>query len=116
MNFIQAVYIIILCVILPLYMRDGYYKLGEAKGIAFLWIASSFLIVNIVALLTMSVASKLKKPNGNASVHLSKTETLSFLKPRAFLLAFILTSLLSLAFSMDKKSPSSASTAGEPAL
>ncbi|WP_272796084.1 O-antigen ligase family protein [Butyrivibrio sp. DSM 10294] len=88
---------------MPLYMRDGYYKLGEAKGIAFLWIASSFLIVNIMALLTMSVASKLKKPNGNAPVHLSKAETLSFLKPRAFLLAFILTSLLSLAFSMDKK-------------
>lgn len=101
MNYIQAAYIIILSVFLPLYMRDGYYKLGEAKGVAYLWITGSFLALNIVAFL-FRAAGRLKAESGKTNA-IDQTKARSFLKTRGFLLAFLLTSLISLIFSMDKK-------------
>lgn len=84
-------------------MRDGYHKLGEAKGVAYLWIAGSFLVINIAAILFLSVARKLKKADAGSTISGNRSEIFSFLKTESFLMAFILTSLISLIFSMDKK-------------
>ncbi len=43
-------YLIVICAFLPVYMKDGYYMLGEAKGVAFMVIAGlfslGFILVN----------------------------------------------------------------------
>ena len=97
MNFLAAAYIIIMCVFLPLYMKEGYYKLGEAKGLAFLWISSIFLVLSILGAAAVLVRSRVKGEK------ISKGTLVSGLRNRAFLLAFIASSLISLIFSMDKK-------------
>lgn len=43
-------YLILLCTVIPLYMKEGYYKLGEAKGVLFLILSGVFFVASLVAL------------------------------------------------------------------
>ena len=97
MSYLAAAYIIIMCEFLPLYMKEGYYKLGEAKGLAFLWISSIFLGLSILGAAVVLVRSWKKGQK------FSKETFVSGLRTRGFLLAFIAASVISLIFSMDKK-------------
>ena len=41
-------YLIIICTILPLYMKEGYYRLGESKGTLYLIISLAFALLLIL--------------------------------------------------------------------
>ena len=45
LNIISTIHVIMLCSILPLYMEQGYYKLGEAKGIMYMLIGGVFVLI-----------------------------------------------------------------------
>lgn len=42
----STIHVIMLCSILPLYMEQGYYKLGEAKGIMYMLIGGAFILAS----------------------------------------------------------------------
>ncbi len=42
-------YLIAICTFLPLYMKNGYYELGEAKGILFMVLSSVFVLTYILS-------------------------------------------------------------------
>ena len=46
-KYLKMGYLIIICTFLPLYMKDGYYELGEAKGIMFMTLSLVFAILLI---------------------------------------------------------------------
>ncbi len=47
-NILKIVYLIIMCTFLPLYMKQGYFELGEAKGVAYIIISTAFLPILLV--------------------------------------------------------------------
>ena len=42
----STIHVIMLCSILPLYMEQGYYELGEAKGIMYMLIGGAFILAS----------------------------------------------------------------------
>lgn len=42
MQILYTIYLILLCGVLPIYMKDGYYELGEAKSLCYLLISAPF--------------------------------------------------------------------------
>ena len=54
---LTTIYLIMLCTLLPLYMQSGYFKLGEAKGLAFMALSGLFFIILGIVLLVQK-----KKP------------------------------------------------------
>lgn len=97
MNFLAAAYIIIMCVFLPLYMRDGYSKLGEAKGLAYLWISGIFMLLSVLGVAAVLVRSKMKKQP------IDRDRVTTTLMSGKYLLAFFALSIISLIFSVDKQ-------------
>lgn len=79
-------YLILICTFLPLYMKEGYFELGEAKGIAFL------IISGIFAVLFLLIKNK-KIPSMFKATELIDLAAL----------AFLFSNVISFAFSIDKK-------------
>ncbi|WP_026651389.1 O-antigen ligase family protein [Butyrivibrio proteoclasticus] len=50
MQYISVLYLLLLCLLLPLYMKNGYGELGEAKGVAFLIIGGVFAVLALIHL------------------------------------------------------------------
>ena len=90
---VACVYLIILCSVLPLYMKNGYYELGEAK-------ATCYIAISLIFFLILTVMGRIteKRTNDNThkvSEHSSITEF--------FLYATFFSCMLSFVFSVDKK-------------
>lgn len=83
MKYLNTLYLLTICIFLPLYMKDGYNELGEAKGVAFLIIAAVYGVLYILAFLL----DKRKRV----------TDDLSF-----FLNLLIFSNLITLFFSLNK--------------
>lgn len=79
-------YLILICTLLPLYMQNGYYKLGEAKGIAFMVMGGIFA-VGTLALLIKDLPSVLRA-----------AEPVDYA-----VLVFLFSNVLTFIFSIDKK-------------
>ena len=89
MQYLTWAYIILIYAFLPLYMRNGYHELGEAKSVAYLWIsAATFLLMIIV----MAVKGDLKK-----AFYQRTTDIRSYA-----VAGFLLTNLLTFIWSVDK--------------
>ncbi|WP_026517765.1 O-antigen ligase family protein [Butyrivibrio sp. MC2021] len=97
MKFLTAIYIVVMCVFLPIYMKDGYHKLGEAKGLAFLWISGIALGACVLGIGIYLL--RLKK----AGKQIDKERLIVTARKGAFLLAFFGLSIISLAFAVDRK-------------
>ncbi len=89
-QYLTWAYIILIYAFLPLYMRYGYFELGEHKSLAYLWISGAAAVILLIA---MAVKGDLKKEftKGKGDIR------------RYAVLAFLFTNLLSLIFSIDKK-------------
>ncbi len=48
-KYLKYGYLITICTVLPLYMKDGYYKLGESKGIAYMAISVVFALLFLLS-------------------------------------------------------------------
>ena len=46
LKILSTIHVIMLCSILPLYMEQGYYELGEAKGIMYMLIGGAFILAS----------------------------------------------------------------------
>ncbi len=79
-KYLKTIYLILICTVLPLYMKQGYYMLGEAKGLA-------FLIISIVLLTPVLLINICKK-----SWHIT-----------LLLGANIFSNIVTVFFSVDKK-------------
>ncbi len=92
MNVLFLIYLGLLCSILPLYMKTGYYELGEAKAICYLTLSIPFVVMVVV-----NYVIKRKKILGEKG----STEKTSL--PQLFLYGTIYSHILSLLFSVDIK-------------
>ncbi len=86
-SYLKVLYLIILCTFLPIYMKQGYYELGEAKGIVFMVISAVFIIAVIL-------------------LDFDKTRLAAFSKADAVMVwlgSNIFFSVITLVFSVDKE-------------
>lgn len=101
MQYLSYIYLIMLCSILPLYMKSGYYELGEAK-------ADCYIAVSLCFFALISAV------RGAAYLHGRKVDVGTGLKkdtlagsdislPRFFACGSVISALLSFVFSVDKK-------------
>ena len=79
-------YLIVICTVLPVYMKNGYYLLGEAKGIALIIMGSVFA-VGVLTLL-----------NKNLIKILTPKEPIDYAA-----LVFLFSNVITFLFSTDKK-------------
>ena len=86
MQILYTIYLILICTVLPIYMKDGYYELGEAKAICYILISAPF-----AALLLLKGSSEAG----------SKERTI--IVPEFFLYGTAFSMLISFVFSIDKK-------------
>ena len=103
MQYLSYIYLIMLCSILPLYMKSGYYELGEAKAGCYIAVSLCFFVL-ISAVKTASYVRKLKA--GEAPIARAVSRSLAkddFSLPRFFICGVIFSSFLSFIFSVDKK-------------
>ncbi|RKM54956.1 O-antigen ligase domain-containing protein [Butyrivibrio sp. X503] len=56
---LTLLYLLLLTTVLPLYMKDGFYKLGEAKGVLFMALGGVFFVVSAVLMLISKTPFKL---------------------------------------------------------
>ena len=82
-------YIILMCSILPLYMKSGYYKLGEAKALCYIAVSLCFFVLYLPR--SIKQIRKNKADNTYGRIQL------------IFLMGNIASALVSLLFSVDKK-------------
>ncbi|WP_029231448.1 O-antigen ligase family protein [Butyrivibrio sp. VCB2006] len=90
MQILYTIYLILICTVLPIYMKDGYYELGEAKALGYLVMSAPFaalMIYNVI------FSAKSRKPEKATSISLTEF----FMYGTAFSMA------ISLLFSVDKK-------------
>ncbi len=85
-RYLKYGYLIVICTLLPLYMKYGYFELGEAKGLCYMVTGAVF------ALLFLIVDNKKLFSVGRLPKHVAYA-----------LLAFLASNVLSLIFSVDKK-------------
>ncbi len=90
MQYLSYIYLIMLCSILPLYMKSGYYELGEAKAGCYLTVSLCFFV--LIGALEFFKRAKNKRQVLNISNY-----------PLFFACGLFLSSLLSFVFSVDKK-------------
>lgn len=83
---VKILYLIIMCSALPLYMKQGYYMLGEAKGILYLGI-SAFFFALLFILKILEEPKKFFNESRNAML----------------IGAFIFSNVITLIFSCDKR-------------
>ncbi len=96
MQILYTIYLILICTVLPIYMKDGYYELGEAKAICYVLISAPFAALMLLNM----IFSKDKKQSTN-SEDVSKAK--SIIVPEFFLYGTVFSMLISFAFSIDKK-------------
>ena len=85
-NYITLGYLILICTILPLYMSNGYFMLGEAKGITFMILGGIYSLAFLV--IYLKELPSLFEP-GN---------------PESYaVLVFLFSNLMTFLFSIDKK-------------
>ncbi len=60
-SYLKVFYLILICTLLPLYMKQGYYELGEAKGVMFMLISAAFVAVVVLLSLDKKCIAKLPK-------------------------------------------------------
>lgn len=82
---IKVIYLIIICGALPLYMKQGYYMLGEAKGLLYLGISAFFFAL-------LFIFKILEEPN----------RLFADSKSAMLIGAFLFSNLITLFFSCDK--------------
>ncbi len=85
-KYLRYGYLILICSVLPLYMREGYFELGEAKGLCYMALSALF-----VPLFLIFSAKKLMAP-GRLPDYMAYT-----------LMGYLFSNLLSFMFSVDKK-------------
>jgi hypothetical protein len=98
MQYVNAAYLLVMCTLLPLYMKKGYYKLGEAKGVAFLTIGVIFATLLCLIWCEKRVLQYAKRETPKADSLLEGREL-----PLGCLIAFLGSNVISLIFSMDKE-------------
>ena len=108
MQYLSYIYIIVLCSILPLFMRSGYYELGEAKADCYLTVSLSFFAIFIAAMFIQlfrirRLAAKAQNEGVRVSANRETSAEQPMFFPNFFLCGFLLSSLLSFIFSVDKK-------------
>ena len=90
MQYLTWAYVILIYAFLPLFMRYGYFELGEHKGLAYLYINAGATVVMLIA---MAVKGDLKRAfsrkNSNIRTYAGA--------------AFLLTNLVTFIFAQDKK-------------
>lgn len=86
------IYLAAICWILPVYMKEGYFELGEAKAKCF-WLISLLILPAFAGL-----ALALRSGRGENKGHFREKPV-----PEGILVALILQNLLTFAFSVDKK-------------
>ena len=79
-------YLILICTVLPLYMKDGYYMLGEAKGITFIILSCVFVLGFLIL------------QNRNLPAVFKPTSPVDYA-----VLTFLFSNIITLIFSTDKK-------------
>ncbi|MBE5825332.1 MAG: hypothetical protein E7307_01725 [Butyrivibrio sp.] len=90
MQYLTWAYIILIYAFLPLYMRYGYFELGEYKSLAYLWISGAAAIIMLIA---ATVRGDVKR---------AITKDRADIR-RYAVLGFLFTNLLTWLFSIDKK-------------
>ena len=101
MQYISYIYLIMLCSILPLYMKSGYYELGEAK-------ADCYIAVSLCFFVLISAVKGVAYINGKRAGAVSSSRKTSFERsdmflPRFFACGTVFSSVLSFVFSVDKR-------------
>ena len=86
------VYLVAICWMLPVYMREGYYELGEAK-------ANCYWIISLVALPVFGILAILlmRRRPGTSALRIEKPVS------EGLLVALIIQNILSFVFSVDKR-------------
>ena len=79
-------YLIIICAFLPIYMKDGYFMLGEAKGLAFMIMGGAFSLL-LLLVCNRKIPSKLKA-----------ADIVDYA-----VLAFLFSNIITFVFAADKK-------------
>ncbi len=95
MQLLMMLYLVAMCSIIPLYMKQGYYELGEAKGICYIAVSLCFFMLFIFVYI-ISIRKK-------AAPALPKTEFTGASPIKLCLYATILSGIISFIFSADKK-------------
>ncbi len=98
MQYLSYIYLIMLCSILPLYMKSGYYELGEAKADCYIAVSLCFFVL----ISAVRGAAFLKEKKAGTRVRLIH-KTSAIVLPQFFACGMILSSLISFVFSIDKK-------------
>jgi hypothetical protein len=85
-KYLRYGYLILICSVLPLYMRQGYFELGEAKGLCYMILSAVFVPPVLIFSFKKLFAA------GHLPGYMAYT-----------LMAFLFSNLISLVFSVDKK-------------
>ncbi len=93
MQILMVLYLIVMCSIIPLYMKKGYYELGEAKAICYIAVSLCFFALFLLAIWCGSK----KKMDAAKKWDTDLTPT------ELCLYATMLSGLVSFIFSVDKK-------------
>ncbi len=90
MQLLTVLYIILMCSILPLYMKSGYYKLGEAKALCYIAVSLCFFVL-FLPLIIKRVRQNKKEDTADSRIQ------------RFFLMGNVASAVISFVFSVDKK-------------
>ena len=91
MQVLYTIYLILICTVLPIYMKDGYYELGEAKAICYLMISAPFAALLLLNLVFARDGKAESKAHSKITV------------PEFFLYGTVFSMIISYVFSTDKK-------------
>ncbi|SFC84231.1 hypothetical protein [Butyrivibrio sp. YAB3001] len=94
MQYLFSLYAILLCTVLPLYMKSGYYNLGEAKAKCYFALSIPFFIIFLTGYVYEYVKNKRKEQCKNSE----KLTTAQY-----FFYGTLVSCLITYMFSIDKK-------------